>query len=200
MDRLRIGTAMMAFGLLAFGLLSATAAIAPALGQDNPARPPAAGQAAAPAQPRLSKGDRNFVDAAAQSGLAEVELGKLAQKSVNPDVRRFADRMITDHTKADLRLKAIADADGVAAPDTLDFEHRKLRDKLANEHDGNFDRDYARAMVADHDQATTLFRKEEESGRDAELQAFARNTLPILQEHRKMAATLAAKLGATAAR
>jgi putative membrane protein len=191
---MRIGTAM-----VVLGLLSATAASGPAMAQTGPVSPPAAANAP-PSHPPLNKADHEFIDKAARGGLAEVVLGKLAQKSVNPDVRRFADRMTTDHTQANLRLKAIAQSDGVAMPDTLDVEHKKLREKLANEHDGNFDRDYARAMVADHDHAIRLFRQEEQSGQNAQLQAFARNTLPILQEHRKMAATLAAKLGATAAR
>lgn len=193
MGRMRIGIAA-----AALGMLSATAAVAPAMAQADRANPSAV-PAATAASPELSKADRDFVADAAQSGLAEVELGKLAQKSVNPDIRRFADRMITDHTKANVQLKAIAQANRIAAPDTLDVEHRKLREKLANEHDGNFDRDYARAMVADHDQAINLFRQEEQSGGNAELQAFARNTLPVLQQHRSMAAALAAKLGATAA-
>ena len=192
MDRIWIGTAVMALSLF-----SAIAAARPAMAQSSPTNPPAAA-ATAPSSP-LSKGDRDFVDGAVQGGLAEVELGKLAQKSLNPDVRRFADRMIADHTKADRRLTAIAEANHIAVPNTPDIEHRKLREDLANQHDGNFDRDYARAMVADHDQAVKLFQQEGESGDNPELKAFARDTLRVLQEHRKMAAALAAKLGATAA-
>jgi putative membrane protein len=183
---------------VALGLSSAIAVTGPAMAQADPTNPPVA--AAATALPQLSKGDRNFVDDAAQSGLAEVELGKLAQKSLNPDVRRFAQRMIADHTKANGQLKAVAQANRIAAPDTLDVEHRKLHEKLANEHDGNFDRDYARAMVTDHDRAVKLFQQEEQSGDNPDIKAFARDTLPILQDHQKMAAALATKLGATAAR
>jgi putative membrane protein len=152
------------------------------------------------AQPGLTKQDREFVERAAHSGMAEIELGKLAQKSANPDVRRFADQMIADHTRADARLTAIAQAKGIELPATLDIDHRKLRDKLATEHDGNFNRDYAHAMVVDHDQAIKLFNTEADSGGDRQLQEFARNTLPTLHEHRNMAGDLAAKLGSTAAR
>jgi putative membrane protein len=192
MDRIWIGTAVMALGLF-----SAMAAASPAFAQANRANPPAA--AMTTSSPPLSKADRDFVDDAVQSGSAEVALGKLAQKSLNPDVRRFADRMISDHTEANRRLTAIAQANHIPVPNTPDIEHRKLRENLANQHDGNFDRDYARAMVADHDRAVKLFQQEEESGDNPNLKAFARDTLPILQEHRKMAAALAAKLGATAA-
>ena len=91
-------------------------------------------------------------------------------------------------------------AKGIELPATLDIEHRKLRDKLATEQDGNFNRDYAHAMVVDHDQAKKLFNTEADSGGDRQLQEFARITLPTLQEHHKMAGDLAAKLGSTAAR
>ncbi len=189
--------------ILAIGLASASSLIAAgssAVAQTNPGVSPTASAPGAAAQPGLTKQDRDFVERAAQSGMAEIDLGKLAQKSANPDVRHFADRMITDHTGADARLTAIAQAQGIELPKTLDIEHRKLRDKLANEHDGNFDRDYAHAMVIDHDHAIKLFRSEADSGVDRQLREFARDALPTLQQHRKMAGDLAAKLGSTAAR
>ncbi len=180
--------------------MSASGLIRPAMAQTGPAPPPAASGPAASAGVVLSKGDRDFIDNAAHGGLAEIDLSKLAQKSANPDIRRFADRMITDHTKIGERLAPIAQADGVDVPQTLDIEHQKLREKLANEHDGNFDRDYAHAMVVDHDQAIKLFQQEERPGHDAQLTRFARNTLPTLQEHRRIAVALADKLAASAAR
>jgi len=193
----RLVIAIAAIGLAYSSLVMSVGG--PAAAQTNPESPPAASAHGAAAQPGLTKQDRDFVERAAQDGLAEIELGKLAQKSENPDVRRLADRMIADHTRADQRLVAIAKAKGIDLPTALD-DHRKLREKLAVEHDGNFNRDFAQAMVVDHDQAIKLFRGESASGGDLQLQEFARNTLPTLEEHRKMAADLAAKLGSTAAR
>jgi putative membrane protein len=184
-----------ATAIVTVALMSASGLIGPAMAQTSPASPPAASGPAASARVVLSKGDRDFIDNAAHGGLAEIDLSKLAQKSANPDVRRFADRMITDHTKIGERQ-----ADGLDVPQTLDIEHQKLREKLASEHDGNFDRDYAHAMVVDHDQAIKLFQQEERPGHDGQLTRFARDTLPTLREHRRMAAALADKLAATAAR
>lgn len=177
------------------GLLSLPAAMA----QINSATPAGAAASSASARPALSPKDKEFVDQAARDGLAEIDLAQLAQKSANPEVRRFADRIVTDHTKIDQRLAAIARADNVTMPTTPDIEHRKLREKLATLHDGAFDQDYARAMVPDHDQAIKLFQQEQASGDNAGLREFAGNTLPILQQHRQIAVALSHKLAQTAA-
>jgi len=55
--------------------------------------------------------------------MAEVELIKMAQKSENADVKRFAARMIEDHYKANEQMAAIAVALGVEPPKALDSEH-----------------------------------------------------------------------------
>src|SRR5947207_6021215 len=50
---------------------------------------------------QLSSKDYKFASKAALGGMAEVELGQLAkQKANNPQVKNFADKMVTDHTKA----------------------------------------------------------------------------------------------------
>jgi putative membrane protein len=182
--------------IVAAGLLSAPVVIA----QTNPVNPPGAAVPAIGAEHPLSVKDKDFIDKAARGGLAEIDLGKLAQKSANPDVRRFADRMIQDHTKANERLGTIVRAEGATMPTTLDIDHRRLREKLGNLHDGAFDLDYAHAMVADHFQAVKLFQQEEVSGNDAQLKEFARSTLPTLQQHQRMAEALSHKLAQTAQR
>jgi len=49
----------------------------------------------------LSSSDKSFMKDAAEGGLAEVELGQLAaDKASNPDVKKFGERMVKDHTKA----------------------------------------------------------------------------------------------------
>lgn len=42
----------------------------------------------------------DFVDAATEAGIAEVVTGKLAlDKSKNPQIKTFAQQMVTDHTR-----------------------------------------------------------------------------------------------------
>ena len=187
MLRLLTTTAVIAVGLLAAPPIFAQT------GQPGHA-------AATPAKNALDQEDNTFVKEAAIGGMAEVEFSKVAQKSENGDVKRFADRMIQDHTKANEQLTSIATGLGVDLPKTLDSEHERMREKLQTLHGKAFDDQYMHGMVEDHNKAVKLFQQEERSGRNTELKQFAQKTLPTLEEHHKMAIELSRKLSQTAAR
>jgi len=155
---------------------------------------------AASAKDALSQEDKTFVKEAASGGMAEVGLSKIAQKSENADVKRFADRMVQDHTKANEQLAATATGLGVDMPKALDSEHERMREKLQTLHGKAFDEQYVRDMVEDHNKAVKLFRQEERLGHHPELKQFAQKTLPTLEEHQKMAVELSHRLAQTAAR
>ncbi len=183
--------------ILAAGLLAAPASFAQAAQPNAPST--AVAGTTVPRQ-MLSTPDKDFVDKAGAGGLAEVELSKIAEKSANPDVKRFAERMVSDHTKADAKLTSIAARIGAGMPAALDNEHQRVRDRLAELHGAAFDQRYMRVMVDDHDQAVKLFQHEAGAGRNAELVRFAQQTLPILREHQRMAIDLSHRLSATAAK
>jgi len=131
-----------------------------------------------------------FVNDAAQAGMTEVEVGKLAlTKSKDPAIRGFAQRMIADHTKANNELAAIAKAKGVMAPAKLDAEHQAMVATLKSTSNEDFDRDYAEHMNMDHSKAIALFEGASKSD-DAEVAAFATKTLPTLEVHKRMAEKL----------
>ena len=187
MFRLFTASAALAVGLLAAPPISAQTS--------QPSR-----TAAASVKDALNQEDKSFVREAAIGGMAEIALSKIAQKSENADVKRFADRMIEDHTKANEQLTAVAAGLGANVPKTLDSEHEKMREKLQALHGKAFDDEYVRNMVDDHDRAVQLFQQEEKSGQPIELKQFAQKTLPTLKEHQKMALELSRKLSQTAAR
>jgi putative membrane protein len=181
---------------VAAGLIAAPASFA----QSNPTRSAGQPVAGSAAMDKLDQEDGNFLKEAAIGGMAEVQLSKIAQKSQNPDVKSFADRMVRDHTAANEQLTAVAAGLGVELPKTLDSEHEKLRERLQTLHGKAFDEQYMHVMVEDHDKAIKLFQQEVRAGHDAELKRFAQKTLPTLEEHQKMALQLAQKLSQTAAK
>jgi putative membrane protein len=137
---------------------------------------------------KLAKQDKNFVHEAAIGGMAEVELGKLAQqKAQSADVKQFGQRMEQDHSAANEQLMSVASSKNIDMPKQLDREHRQLRDKLAKANGAQFDREYMQAMVKDHKKDIKEFEKEAKSGKDADIKNFAQSTLPTLQQHLQMA-------------
>jgi putative membrane protein len=141
-----------------------------------------------------------FVTTAAQDGMTEVELGKLAMdKSNNAAVKRFAQKMVQDHSAANAELSGIAKGKGLKVPAGLDEVHQGMVKKLAAKSGAAFDADYAKHMAMDHTKAVALFQSEAKSS-DAELANFAKKTLPTLQEHKRMADTLNAGVESPTAR
>jgi putative membrane protein len=135
-----------------------------------------------------------FVNGATQAGLLEVQLAQMAlTTSANPAVKQFATRMVTDHAAANAELAAIAKAKGIAVPAALDADHSKMMHALHGQTGKAFDAAYAAHMVQDHAAALELFQANV-SHPDGELATFAGKTLPVLQEHKRLADNLQANI------
>lgn len=136
-----------------------------------------------------SSADSKFVMEAAQGGLEEVQLGQVAvQKAQNDKVKQFGQRMVDDHSKANDELKSIASKNGMTLPTDLDAKHKAMVDRMSGMSAGAaFDRAYMQMMVKDHQKDVSEFQKEANSGSDNDIKGFAAKTLPILQDHLRMA-------------
>jgi putative membrane protein len=142
--------------------------------------------------------DAGFMAMVAQANLAEVDAGRLAlKKSSNPDVKKFAQHMIDDHTQANSDLADLAHKKGMDLPSKADEAHQRELARLAEMSGAEFDRAYMTMMVNDHVKAVSLFEKNAQEAADPEVKAFAKKMLPTLQDHLKMARDLSAKLGAS---
>ncbi len=132
--------------------------------------------------------DSAFVKEAAAGGMAEVDMGKLAQeKAGNDQVKQFGSRMVQDHSKANDELKQVAGAKGVQLPAAPDAKAQAEMKKMQSLSGSAFDKHYMDHMVADHKQDIAAFEKEAKSGKDPEVKAFAEKTLPTLKEHLQLA-------------
>lgn len=131
-----------------------------------------------------------FVNKAAQGGISEVELAKLALgKSSDTNIQAFANKMIQDHGKANEELTAIAERNHIKAPGSLDATHKAMVEKLGLKNGKDFDAAYAQQMMKDHDETIALFEAATGS-RNADIAHFAAKTLPTLKQHGAMARTL----------
>jgi putative membrane protein len=138
---------------------------------------PTAAKNAAPAKGgKLSAADKTFMMNAAKGGMMEVEMGKMAaQNGQSADVKKFGNRMVTDHSKANSELMALAKEEGVSLPGA------KSPGKWKS------DKDYMDAMVKDHEKDLAEFQKEAQSGTDPDLKAFAAKYSKVVAAHLKMA-------------
>ena len=130
--------------------------------------------------------------------MKEVELGKIAaRQAANADVKAFASRMVTDHTKANDEMMALAKKKSITVPSQVPPMHKTDIDRLSKMTGASFDRAYIEGMVADHEKTVALFQTEAKSGADADIKAWAAKTLPALQEHLKMVKELHGKMDPT---
>lgn len=139
-----------------------------------------------------AKGDKAFSDAdfvkkAAIGGLHEVALGKIAAAQGKSDeVKKFGQKMVDDHSKANDDLKAAAKKAGLDVPDKIDDEHQKHIDKLKELKGEEFDKEYIKHMLKDHEEDVAEFTTASKEAKDAGLKEFATKTLPVIQGHLDM--------------
>ena len=152
------------------------------------------GLSALSASAALSSADREFAMKAASGGLAEVQAAQLAaQRATSPQLKQFAQRMITDHTAANTELQQIAKQAHIDLPPQPTRKDAAEEQKLRGLNGAAFDQAFAQGQLQDHRETVELFQKEASSAQDPALKAFAQKTLPTLQQHLQMAEALNAK-------
>jgi len=136
-------------------------------------------------------GDATFVQKAGQGGMAEVELSKIAERNAkSPEVKKFAEQMVTDHTANNKQLATIAAHENIPVPHTLDSDHAALRDKLKGMKGADFDQNYVDAMRSDHQKMLDLLKSSQSTVSTEELRTFIKKTEPVVEHHLSMAQNL----------
>ncbi len=133
--------------------------------------------------------DETFVEDAAMSNLAEIELGELAlTKGTDSLVRIFAENMVNDHTIAQDELSDIANTDDdVDWPANLDDEHQSIWDALSQLEGYSFDSAYIASQVTAHERAVQLFQRGRDNGRNPVVRNYIDKYLPKIEMHLEMA-------------
>lgn len=128
-----------------------------------------------------------FALSATTGGLMEVEAATLAiKKSKDKAVKTFAEQMLKDHSAANAELTKIAGVKGFQLSKTLPDELEKHLTRLNTLADREFDLQYIRMMISDHQKTVQLFTDGSRLA-DPELKAFAVKTLPVIQQHAQSA-------------
>jgi putative membrane protein len=132
----------------------------------------------------IDNNTKDFANKAATGGMAEVELGKLAeQKATSPKIKEFAKMMVTDHTLANNNFKTIAASKSIELPDSITSDQQKDIDALSKKSGKDFDKAYVDMMVDDHKATIMEFKTAEDKVSDNDIKSFIKSTLPTIQKH-----------------
>ena len=140
--------------------------------------------------------DASFYKSLAEGGMAEVQLGQLAEtKAADAGVKDFAAMMVKDHTAANEHLKALASSKNVDLPGGPGVAARAKKTELEVLSGHAFDSSYVAGQIKAHRETVALLRKEIASGEDADAKAFAQKVLPTVEGHLKAVDKIADGLG-----
>lgn len=140
----------------------------------------------------LTPSTEDFVLEATVSDMFEIESSRMAVQKGDAQLKSFAEKMIADHIKTAHELKDFVQSGAVkqTLPHALDDAHRKKLNKLRELEGGDFVKRYGHDQVNAHEEAVSLFERYADGGDNAQLKAWAAQTLPALQHHLKMARQL----------
>jgi putative membrane protein len=132
------------------------------------------------------KPDAKFATAAADGGMLEVELGKMAvEKGKSSTIKKLGAMMVKDHSAANAELTAAAQKKNITLPTAMSDKCQKKVADLSEKSGADFDRAYADLMVSDHKADIDEFKEQAEKGTDADLSQWAKSKIPILEHHLK---------------
>ncbi|MGO4517925.1 DUF4142 domain-containing protein [Terriglobus sp. 2YAB30_2] len=139
--------------------------------------------------------DKKFLATAAQSDVNEIKLSELAiQKTSDPAVKAFAQKMVTEHKAMTVSMKPFAESWGLAAPSDLDNDHKEEWSKLNGLAGKDFDKEYIDTMVSDHAKALDAFTSEAKDTKDVKFKAVVLKGKTHVAAHKNMAYDLKKKL------
>lgn len=141
----------------------------------------------------LTRGDLQFVQKAAQADMLKIRAAEIAfSRALAPTTREFASTMAMAHGASHDGLQGLAMSKSVTLPTRLTRHHRKMLERLQKQPSKDFDKQYAETMQEAHREAIALFTETAKDSKDADVRAFANNTLLTLQDHLDTAGQLIA--------
>ncbi len=138
---------------------------------------------------KIARADSRMIEDLAENNRAEIAAGKLAlEKTQNAEVKKFAQHMVDDHTKALTEIQSLAQTKGVKLSDGPGVVNKTKEVALKTMSGDTFDKQYTkRAGVGDHEKTVRLLERIQKDAKDPELKAIAVKMLPTVQEHLQMA-------------
>ena len=141
----------------------------------------------------ISREDKEFLKNAAELGVTEVELGKLAvARATSPELKALGARLVADHTASNDELVALAVKKGVE----MKLEPTSLQKKMLADFKAKvgaeFDKELMEHVRKDHEKGLRTFADAAADSKDADIKAFAMKNVAVMKEHHNLATGTAA--------
>lgn len=132
----------------------------------------------------LTDDPSNFVLLAGSLDLLQTRSSNQAiSKASNPDVRKFAQEVIEDHSNTLRELRGLAASKSLKYPDVLLPKHQLMLNRLSEEKPKDFDKTYMELQEAAHKELEELFEDASKRHSDPEMKEFATRNLEILRKN-----------------
>ncbi len=143
----------------------------------------------------LTVKEKAFMRRAAGGNAAEVQMAELVlKKTENPQIKEFAQMMITDHTAANKDLLQLASDEGLANFKVeVSPADKALYAKMTSVTGTTFDSGYVKHAISDHETDIKEYKQAQEMAKDAGLKSYVDKVEPIIEGHLKAAKELDAK-------
>ncbi|REH00769.1 DUF4142 domain-containing protein [Flavobacterium aquicola] len=141
------------------------------------------------------KDDASFLTEATEINIKEIEIGKLAkQKAASTDIKKYAQMLIDDHTKALEELKAVANENTITLPAAISNEGKEDYDKLNEKSGVEFDKEFIDMMVDGHEKAVDKMTEISQKATNEDFKLWASRQTSTFLTHFEQAKKLKEKI------
>jgi putative membrane protein len=137
----------------------------------------------APGQTGQEMIDKQFVRNAAETGVADIQLGKLATVKGGSSVQGLAQKLVDDHVTMSKDLDTVADSLGIMVPKKMNKEHQKEYDKLNGLSGKDFDTEYLTYSARGHYEDLHAFHMEASVAASPDLAAEVVKEMGTMHQH-----------------
>lgn len=132
--------------------------------------------------------DEAYVRNLAAGNLMEIRMGELAlRKAADPDVKQFAERMVTNFTEWQKRWTGMASRSGMPFEPGMGPLHRQKVDRLRKLSGAAFDRAYMTTVIQHFQALLPYFQKEGRAARSPQVRNLVESELPVLRQYLTLA-------------
>ena len=136
---------------------------------------------------RLSAQDKKWMTMIHQVNLAEIEVGRLAQrKGTTAQVRSLGRTFVDDHTMLDRKVVSVSRSLNITLPSGVMPDQAELARKLAQMSGRQFNDTFVSTSITGHQDAIAATKTEISRGSNPMVISVARQALPVLQKHLTM--------------